>query len=40
MKFLGDRAVRKPSQHTAKAYRQDFEAIATLLADTPQAALT
>lgn len=30
--FLADRAVRKPSQHTAKAYRQDFAAIATLLA--------
>lgn len=30
--FLADRAVRKPSPHTAKAYRQDFAAIATLLA--------
>lgn len=30
--FLADRAVRKPSPHTIKAYRQDFEAIATLLA--------
>jgi site-specific recombinase XerD len=30
--FLADRAVRKPSQHTAKAYRQDFAAIAELLA--------
>lgn len=31
--FLADRAVRKPSPHTAKAYRQDFAAIAELLAD-------
>jgi hypothetical protein len=30
--FLADRAIRKPSAHTAKAYRQDFLAIATLLA--------
>jgi site-specific recombinase XerD len=30
--FLADRAVRKPSPHTAKAYRQDFAAIAELLA--------
>lgn len=30
--FLADRAVRKPSPHTAKAYRQDFVAIAELLA--------
>jgi site-specific recombinase XerD len=30
--FLADRAVRKPSAHTAKAYRQDFAAIAELLA--------
>lgn len=30
--FLADRAVRKPSPHTVKAYRQDFAAIATLLA--------
>lgn len=29
--FLADRAVRKPSPHTAKAYRQDFTAIAELL---------
>jgi len=29
--FLADRAVRKPSPHTAKAYRQDFAAIAELL---------
>jgi site-specific recombinase XerC len=35
--FLADRAVRKPSPHTTKAYRQDFVAIATLLAaDRPQ----
>jgi site-specific recombinase XerD len=32
--FLADRAIRKPSPHTAKAYRQDFEAIATVLAGT------
>jgi site-specific recombinase XerD len=30
--FLVDRGVRKPSPHTAKAYRQDFAAIAELLA--------
>jgi hypothetical protein len=30
--ILADRAIRKPSPHTAKAYRQDFEAIATLVA--------
>lgn len=30
--FLTDRAVRKLSPHTAKAYRQDFAAIASLLA--------
>lgn len=30
--FLADRAIRKPSPHTSRAYRQDFEAIATLLA--------
>lgn len=30
--FLADRAVRKPSPHTIKAYRHDFEAIATLVA--------
>jgi site-specific recombinase XerC len=35
--FLADRAVRKPSAHTIKAYRQDFEAIATLLTGTPDA---
>lgn len=33
--FLADRAVRKPSPHTVKAYRQDFAAIATLLAGAP-----
>lgn len=40
--FLDDRAIRKPSPHTAKAYRQDFMAIATLLAGDPArvAALT
>jgi site-specific recombinase XerD len=30
--FLADREVRKPSAHTAKAYRQDLVAIAELLA--------
>ncbi len=30
--FLADRTVRKPSPHTAKAYRHDFAAIAELLA--------
>jgi site-specific recombinase XerC len=32
VEFLADRAIRKPSPHTAKAYRQDFTATATLLA--------
>jgi hypothetical protein len=31
--FLADRGTRKPSPHTLKAYRQDFEAIAALLRD-------
>ncbi len=30
--FLTDRATRKPSPHTLQAYRQDFDAIATLIA--------
>src|SRR5258705_220653 len=30
--FLADRGTRKPSMHTMKAYRQDFDAIATLVA--------
>ena len=30
--FLADRGTRKPSAHTLKAYRQDFAAIATLIA--------
>ena len=29
--FLNDRATRKPSAHTMKAYRQDFTAVADLL---------
>lgn len=29
--FLTDRATRKPSPHTLQAYRQDFDAIATLI---------
>ena len=35
--FLADRAIRKPSPHTAKAYRQDFEAIAILLTGSADA---
>ena len=30
--FLADRGTRKPSVHTLKAYRQDFDAIASLIA--------
>jgi integrase/recombinase XerC len=30
--FLADRGTRKPSAHSMKAYRQDFDAIATLVA--------
>src|ERR1700682_3435319 len=30
--FLADRGTRKPSAHTVKAYCQDFDAIATLVA--------
>jgi site-specific recombinase XerD len=30
--FLADRGTRKPSAHTMKAYRQDFDAIATFVA--------
>ena len=30
--FMADRAIRKPSPHTTKSYRQNFGAIATLLA--------
>src|SRR5262245_31456405 len=29
--FLADRGTRKPSTHTLKAYRQDFDAIAALI---------
>jgi integrase/recombinase XerC len=29
--FLHDRQTRKPSSHTMKAYRQDFDAIARLV---------
>lgn len=35
--FLADRAVRKPSPHTTKAYRQDFEAIAILIVGSADA---
>jgi site-specific recombinase XerD len=38
--FLADCAIRKPSPHTAKAYRQDFEAIAKLVAGTAENVLT
>jgi integrase/recombinase XerC len=34
--FLTDRATRKPKPHTLQAYRQDFDAIAALVADDPQ----
>src|SRR5258705_2663174 len=40
--FLADRGTRKPSAHTLKAYCQDFDAIATLIAggeDLPGMAL-
>ena len=30
--FLADRGTRKPSAHSMKAYRQDFDAIATFVA--------
>jgi len=30
--FLADRGTRKPSAHTLKAYRQDFDAIAAHIA--------
>ena len=33
--FLADRGTRKPSAHTLKAYRCDFDAIAALLAEDP-----
>jgi site-specific recombinase XerC len=31
--FLADRGTRKPSPHTMKAYRQDFDAIAKIIAE-------
>lgn len=34
--FLADRAIRKPSPHTVKAYKQDFTSIAALLAGAPE----
>ena len=34
--FLADRGTRKPSAHTMKAYRQDFDAIAALVAGGKQ----
>src|ERR1700694_2183386 len=33
--FIADRGTRKPSTHTMKAYRQDFDAIAALIVDGP-----
>jgi integrase/recombinase XerC len=36
--FLADRGTRKPSAHTMKAYRQDFDAIATLVTGDAAAA--
>jgi hypothetical protein len=32
--FMADRAIRKPSAHTTKAYRRDFEAIAVHVCGT------
>jgi integrase/recombinase XerC len=37
--FLHDRQTRKPSTHTMKAYRQDFLAIAGLMADSDTSSL-
>jgi integrase/recombinase XerC len=37
--FLMDRGTRKPSAHTVKAYRQDFDAIATLVTGGAAASL-
>ncbi len=34
--FLADRGTRKPSPHTMKAYRQDFDAIAALIVGSDQ----
>ena len=34
--FLADRATQKPSAHTLKAYRQDFDAIATVIVGDEQ----
>ena len=34
--FLADRGTRKPSMHTMKAYRQDFDAIAAMITDDKQ----
>ncbi|WP_122526547.1 tyrosine-type recombinase/integrase [Mycobacterium persicum] len=36
LEFLADRAIRKPSSHTMRAYSQDFDAIAPLLAGIPE----
>jgi integrase/recombinase XerC len=39
VEFLDDRQTRKPSEHTMKAYRQDFIAITTLVTDGDPARL-
>src|SRR6267154_991108 len=38
--FLADRGTRKPSAHTLKAYRQDFDAIAALITGGPTSDLS
>jgi hypothetical protein len=38
--FLADRGTRKPTAHTMKAYRQDFDAIAALVAGRPLSVVT
>ena len=38
--FLADRGTRKPSAHTMKAYRHDFDAIATLIVGADSAAVS
>lgn len=38
--FLADRGTRKPSAHTIKAYRQDFDAIAALIVGDDQPVTT
>jgi len=38
--FLADRAIGEPSPRTTKAYRQDFDAIAAVVAGTPERVVT